>query len=539
MRRHLALLVFVLFAACPHLHAQQPSSAGPDAAFAPQDVAYLPAGIVEWHGEQSACGLDALKAGWLCQLAAAVCGGTSFPTLWLGPDASTPFDPQLYPRGTVTIPRELYDQATEEILSGLDRRGFKLCVYLSGHYPGVIPDVAARITQRGRMKVISVSENNVVQGMPAGDHAAAWETSLLMTMDPGLVNLTRLPPLPPTTHPAGDVIPAKPVFRRRPEMYGIYGADPRVWATRHYGRLGIEAVIKGIDREVRKSLDLPSRNLPSISFADQKTEGTADWYARLLPRDWMNRFTERPVIAVPLCTTFDQAVVASAEHTAAMTGGFVFPPIRYAPAAVSDALSMSAPVYERVVREHAAALADIGFRVICLIPSSDVHPDLLQRLRDIQIDGRQATVLISPAQPEIARAIREALPLAATIRTLDGPWTVSDGRRIASLEEERYGPADRRSYACDFELSESEARGSVLLDLGGVENLAEVALNETPVLTDHWPPYRMLVTGRVRPGLNTLRIVIRHQPQPTLDPWFDTPGVPRLRGPVRLSCWQP
>ena len=24
-------------------------------------VAYLPAGIVEWHGEQSACGLDALK----------------------------------------------------------------------------------------------------------------------------------------------------------------------------------------------------------------------------------------------------------------------------------------------------------------------------------------------------------------------------------------------------------------------------------------------------------------------------------------------
>src|SRR5690606_5587401 len=38
-------------------------------------VAFIPAGINEWHGEQSACGLDALKAETLAQVAARTLGG--------------------------------------------------------------------------------------------------------------------------------------------------------------------------------------------------------------------------------------------------------------------------------------------------------------------------------------------------------------------------------------------------------------------------------------------------------------------------------
>ncbi len=44
-------------------------------------VAFIPAGIAEWHGEQSACGLDALKAETLCHMAAENLGGVCFPTV--------------------------------------------------------------------------------------------------------------------------------------------------------------------------------------------------------------------------------------------------------------------------------------------------------------------------------------------------------------------------------------------------------------------------------------------------------------------------
>jgi len=47
-------------------------------------VAYLPTGIPEWHGEQNACGLDALKAETLGEMAASMLGGVCFPTVWTG-----------------------------------------------------------------------------------------------------------------------------------------------------------------------------------------------------------------------------------------------------------------------------------------------------------------------------------------------------------------------------------------------------------------------------------------------------------------------
>ncbi|MCP4246616.1 MAG: creatininase family protein, partial [bacterium] len=177
-----------------------------------------------------------------------------FPTLWTGPGVSTPFDPAKYPRGTLTIDKELYLAAAEELLSHIEAMGFKVAVYLSGHYPGVIPDVAEKFNRRGRMKVISVSENQVVSGMPAGDHAAAWETSMLMVLRPGLVDLSRLPALPSGVKHAGEKIPPAWPFRQRCEYYGVYGADPRVWANRHFGKRGTQAVIDGLARVVGEAL---------------------------------------------------------------------------------------------------------------------------------------------------------------------------------------------------------------------------------------------------------------------------------------------
>jgi creatinine amidohydrolase/Fe(II)-dependent formamide hydrolase-like protein len=89
-------------------------------------VAYVPAGINEWHGEQSACGLDALKAETIARMAARLMGGVCFPTHWLGPPGSTPFDPEKYPRGTVTVGRDVYMKGAAQLIPQLQSMGFKV-----------------------------------------------------------------------------------------------------------------------------------------------------------------------------------------------------------------------------------------------------------------------------------------------------------------------------------------------------------------------------------------------------------------------------
>ena len=111
------------------------------------------------------------------------------------------------------------------------------------------------------------------------------------------------------------------------------------------------------------------------------------------------------------------------------------------------------------------------------------------------------------------------------------------GRTVRSLREAVYGPADARTYEHTFELSSGQAAQAIQLDLGTVENDCEVVVNDGPPLRDHWPPYRFILTGLVRPGANTLKIVVRHRPQPLLDPWYYRTGPPKLLGPVALSFW--
>jgi creatinine amidohydrolase/Fe(II)-dependent formamide hydrolase-like protein len=512
-------------------------------------VAYVSAGIVEWHGEQSACGLDGLKAETLCRMASEVLGGVCFPHVWLGPDTSTPFDPVKYPRGTVTIDKAVYLAAVEQVLSKLEALGFRVVVYLSGHYPGVIPDVAKAFNDRGKMKVISISENLVVKGMPAGDHAATWETSLLMVLRPGLVDLTRLPPLPAGVKPGGEVIPPAWPFRQRCEYYGVYGSDPRVWANAHFGRCGVEAVIDGVAREVSKALGDASygqdrKKTPWPKSARRRGEVR---YDHLLPYQWIERFTRAPIVHLPLPAareSIDQAT-QSAVDVARKAGGMVFPAVAYGPRQNGQGVAMSVDVYEQIVKELVAAMADMDFRVIALYPGAALHAEACKALRAIRIDDGQSRVIVVDAKDgsevpsALLRAVCEMIPAKATSRAVDGEWRINGERTIKSLSEGVYGPADRRVYEITFGASKAEAVGAAMIDLGVVENHCELVVNDSPSLIDHWPPYRFLVTGRIKAGPNRLRIIVHHRPQPTLDTWFYRVAPPRLVGPVRLTFWKP
>ena len=511
-------------------------------------VAFVSAGIVEWHGEQSACGLDALKAETLCRMAARQLGGVCFPTFWTGPGGSTPFDPAKYPRGTLTIDKELYLAAAEELLSRIEAMGFKVAVYLSGHYPGVIPDVAEKFNRRGRMKVISVSENQVVRGMPAGDHAAAWETSMLMVLRPGLVDLTRLPALPSGVKHAGEKIPPAWPFYQRCEYYGVYGADPRVWANCHFGKRGTQAVIDGLARVVGEALGDSSYGSKrgEVAFPEDTRQQPEVRYDYLLPYQWMERFEQTAVVYWPLPAvgeSLKEATDRAALH-ARRTGGMVFPAFSYGPPAGGQRVAVSPDVFERIAREVVSVLAEMDFRVIVLLPGSTLEPAARKSLDNLQMPGGQArAVVVDPSDEESAAAMvnaamRAMLPQKSMLQHLDGEWTINGQRTVKSLTEGIYGPpAEVRVYEHTFELAEAEAKMAALLDLGTVENHCEVTLNDSPTLADHWPPYRFIVTGRLRPGANKLQIVVRHKVQPTLDEFYYRVAPPRLRGPVELRLW--
>ncbi|MBN1346997.1 MAG: creatininase family protein [Phycisphaerae bacterium] len=513
-------------------------------------VAYISAGIVEWHGEQSACGLDGLKAESLCRLAADHLGGVCFPHVWPGPDTSTPFDPTKYPRGTVTIDKALYLTMVEQLLSRVESMGFRVAVHLSGHYPGTVPTVAERFNKRGKMKVISVSENQVVQGMPAGDHAATWETSLLQVLRPGLVDLGQLPPLPPNVEHAGDVMPPAWKFRQRAEYYGVYGSDPRVWANPHFGRRGVEAILDGLAKEVGKALEDPSygQSRPPIQWPTPDHENQPEVrYDFLRPSQWIHRFEQAPIVFLPLLTarTPAERLTGLAERWATQSGGMVFPPLSYAPAKNAETAFLSIEVYVKAVKQVIDVLAEMDFRVIALLPDPALSPDARAAIAQIaRADGQADVLVLDPNEedtpaPMLLAAVARMIPKSPSTRILDGDWRIDGPRTVKSLHEAVYGPADVRTYEHTFDVSPTQAGQAALLDLGTVENLCEVTINGAPALQDHWPPYRFILTGRLKPGPNALKVVVRHKPQPFLDPWYYRPAPPKLAGPITLSFWTP
>jgi hypothetical protein len=132
------------------------------------------------------------------------------------------------------------------------------------------------------------------------------------------------------------------------------------------------------------------------------------------------------------------------------------------------------------------------------------------------------------------------IPRQPSSLRFDGPWKINGSREVRSLSEQGNSPSggETATYEYAFNLSPEQSGLSARLDLGVVENGCEVTINDSPALSDHWPPYQLIVTGRLKQGENKLKIVVRNSPQPTLDKTFHESGPPVLRGPVVLKLWK-
>ena len=185
-------------------------------AMAAAPLGYLPLGTLEWHGEHSAVGLDALKAHALCLRAAQISGGLVLPPLFFAADSREDLPGGDYLTGGIEhgeryhvpgsmfwLRPETYHNLLLDIYEAMRRRGFRAILVLSGHWSsGTLPVVRASGAEFAArwpdLRWLLLTDQELLADEPPGsplfyphEHAAGGETALLMHLRPELVDLAR------------------------------------------------------------------------------------------------------------------------------------------------------------------------------------------------------------------------------------------------------------------------------------------------------------------------------------------------------------
>ena len=229
-------------------------------------VVYIPLGTLEWHGVHNPVGADTLQAEGLAVLCAQKGGGLVFPPLYFGESRSEAlmevnsrdresiaelmglspdnFTPEHQPFSPVEQVFN-YHKLLLHILFEAATLGFEVGVLVAGHYPLIdhARSVVCQFNQveykkRLGMLAWATVDYQIVSHLyeGAGDHAAGWETSHMLALHPGDVDLSLLPP-------------------KGEKLVGIGGRIPPQDATAEFGRATFEAAAEIIVQEVKHRLN--------------------------------------------------------------------------------------------------------------------------------------------------------------------------------------------------------------------------------------------------------------------------------------------
>jgi creatinine amidohydrolase len=197
-------------------------------AIAGAPIAWLPLGAVEFHAEHLPFGTDGFSAQHLVERAARRAGGVVLPWSYVT-------------LGTLAMPWSLRFDAglvegvLRQSIEQLIANGARVVVVHTGHGPldlnhlikRVCAEVEASHGEASGIRAYGFCYLELNAALSAGlgtewpvavDHGSITETSWVMAMEPGLVDLGRLPEDPDAT-----------------DLYAIYGPNPRGRATRDLG----------------------------------------------------------------------------------------------------------------------------------------------------------------------------------------------------------------------------------------------------------------------------------------------------------------
>ncbi len=151
-------------------------------------IAFVPWGALDWHGPHLPLGADGLVAESVAEQVMQRTGGVLMPTTWWADSVSSHHQsiPVRHP-----VLRELWT----DMLSRLAASGWQVVVIVSGHYTRdyelLLMETAERAIRQHNLMVLAVPPLALIDHTLL-DHAALWETSLLMSLYPQLVDLYAL-----------------------------------------------------------------------------------------------------------------------------------------------------------------------------------------------------------------------------------------------------------------------------------------------------------------------------------------------------------
>ncbi|MHB1460345.1 MAG: creatininase family protein [Armatimonadota bacterium] len=220
-------------------------------------IAYLPLGTYEHHCYHLPVGFDGIKAHALCMRAAEITGGVVMPCCFFGTGGG-----HIGTRWThMWTPEELIPLIAQSI-DMLVENGFKRILLFTGHYPFEQVDMVKQIASDAQARhactrVIGICDCDVTTPLPgdsfAGDHAAKYETSIALELNPDWVRMNYLYahdssvvtlPITPIKNDGGPYDPTSP-------LYAMHGVDPRIHASKELGQ-------KLVDEIVRRTVELLS-----------------------------------------------------------------------------------------------------------------------------------------------------------------------------------------------------------------------------------------------------------------------------------------
>jgi creatinine amidohydrolase len=245
-------------------------------------LCYLPLGVLEWHGEHNAVGLDALKAHAICVRAAQLSGGIVAPLLYWATDTREDLPDGTYITGGVEhgeryhvpgsmfwIRPETYFNMLLDIYETMRRRGFRAILVLAGHWSsGTVPTIQASgeafLAQHPEMRWQMATDLELGADLPyLHEHAAGGETSILMALRPDLVDLDKTFETAKTLAPYYAALPEH--LKRRGETkhkyIGVLTAaadgsnDPETTASAERGRMLVESIAARLAQRAREMLE--------------------------------------------------------------------------------------------------------------------------------------------------------------------------------------------------------------------------------------------------------------------------------------------
>lgn len=223
---------------------------------------FLPLGTIEWHGVHNVVGLDAVKAHALCVRAAERAGGLVMPPLFGGVGGlDMPHTFVMDPERSLELNH--LRPWLEKLISEAGRQGFKAVIVVTGHYGAsqqmAVREAAVRMSKVLNLPVLGTAEYmlGLDQGY-YGDHAAFFETSLMMYLHPDTVDLDRLGEEP---------------------HEGVGGRDPKKHANAGDGKRIAEAIIGRLASLAEQMPDWDENTVSAFVTAEEALVSTQIWLA--------------------------------------------------------------------------------------------------------------------------------------------------------------------------------------------------------------------------------------------------------------------